>query len=198
MNKSAAVRAIIEATTVEPIVFTTGYASRIARGIADRPGHFYMTGSMGLASSIGIGIAQQTGRPTVVVDGDGSLLMNPVGLVTAGGLGNLPLLHIVLDDGRYASTGGQAVPSNDVDLNALALACGYRSVRTVADIESLRAAIGDLLPGIDSPTFVHCVLRSADPPVSARVDGRLDHYAVRLREHIRERVLVPSGDTTTG
>lgn len=185
MNKTAAIGAVLDVVTTEPIVFTTGYACRIARGIADRPNHFYMTGSMGLASSIGIGIAQQTELPTVVVDGDGSLLMNPVGLVTAGGQPHLSLVHIVLDDGRYASTGGQAVAPTGIDFGAMAAACGYRGVRRATDVATLTMILRAELSACTSPTFVHCALSDVDQPISGRVDGNLDGYAKRLRGHLR-------------
>lgn len=107
MNKVQAVGTVIERTPSRPVLFTTGYTCRIAKHIADRDNHFYMTGSMGLVSSIGVGIALSSGRSTVVVDGDGSLLMNPAGLITAGSMPHLPLLHVVMDDARYASTGGR-------------------------------------------------------------------------------------------
>ena len=185
MNKTEAVRALIEATSTQPMIFTTGYTSRIARGIADRPNHFYMTGSMGLASSIGIGVAQETGLTTVVVDGDGSVLMNPVGLLTAGSLDSLPLVHVVLDDARYASTGGQAAPCPRTDLLALALACGYPRVREVGDVAALTAVLRTELAACQAPVLVRCVLRGEDPPVSARVDGELGWYANRFGNHVR-------------
>jgi len=185
MNKTEAIRAIIEATTAEPIVFTTGYACRIASGIADRPNHFYMTGSMGLAASIGIGIAQQTKAPTIVVDGDGSLLMNPVGLLIAGASETLPLIHLVLDDGLYASTGGQDVPSRAADLTALARACGYRRVLEIDDVASITSLLGDELEVCPSPVFVRIRLRGPDLPVTARVTGDLGDHAARFAESIR-------------
>jgi thiamine pyrophosphate-dependent acetolactate synthase large subunit-like protein len=186
VNKTAAINAVLDVVRTEPIVFTTGYACRIARGIADRPNHFYMTGSMGLASSIAIGIGQQTRRPTVVVDGDGSLLMNPVGLLTAGSMRELPLVHVVLDDGRYASTGGQAVAPAGADFAALAAACGYRDVRRVTDVAELSAILRAEMRVCASPIFVHCVLSDVDDLVSARVDLNLHEYTKRLRGHIRE------------
>jgi thiamine pyrophosphate-dependent acetolactate synthase large subunit-like protein len=191
MNKTEAVRAVIAASHAEPIIFTTGYASRIAYGIADRSSHFYMTGSMGLASSIGAGVAQVTGTPTIVVDGDGALLMNPVGLVVAGAMAALPLVHVVLDDGRYASTGGQEVPSNATDLAAMAHACGYRDVRRITDAASLETLLESLLcteTGA-APVFVHCVLADPDQPVTARVSGDLSAHAERFARHVRELML---------
>ncbi|MEU6219999.1 thiamine pyrophosphate-dependent enzyme [Streptomyces sp. NPDC047022] len=188
MNKTTAIRALIEATTDEPIVFTTGYACRIAQGLAERPNHFYMTGSMGLASSVGTGIAQQTGRPSIVVDGDGSLLMNPAGLVCVGALDSLPLVHLLLDDGKYASTGGQYVPSGRTDFAMLARGCGYPRVERIADAAELAAALRAAIGMCSAPTFIHCVLTDEDLPVPPRVEPGLAEHAARFSAAVRRLV----------
>ncbi|WP_181773564.1 thiamine pyrophosphate-dependent enzyme [Amycolatopsis pittospori] len=185
MNKTEAIQAILDATSVQPIVFTTGFSSRIACGLDDRANHFYMTGSMGLASSVGIGIAQASGLATLVVDGDGAVLMNPVGLITAGAHDSLPLAHIVLDDGRYASTGGQAVPSRP-DLGALARDCGYLEVHRVHTVGELSELLCGVLVRCSSPVFIHCVLLGAEPPVPPRVEVDLGDHAARFGAKIRE------------
>jgi sulfopyruvate decarboxylase subunit beta len=74
--RSDVLRMVIRLAAHTPVVFTTGYTSREAHYLADRPNHFYMTGSMGMAGAIGMGIAASTYTPVVVVDGDGALLMN--------------------------------------------------------------------------------------------------------------------------
>lgn len=184
MNKTAAVDAVIAATLDEPIIFTTGYSCRIANGSADRPNHFYMTGSMGLASSIATGVALTTGRTTVVVDGDGSVLMNPVGLITAGGLPDLPLVHVVLDDGRYASTGGQLVPSTRADLCGHARASGYRRVFSTASLDEFALLLRDELTDVSSPVFIHCILTDADVAVPGRIDADLRDHARRFHDFV--------------
>ncbi|MEU1885866.1 thiamine pyrophosphate-dependent enzyme [Micromonospora sp. WMMD987] len=185
MNKTAAIRALIEATSADPIIFTTGYSCRIARNVSDRPNHFYMTGSMGLAASIGTGIALSTGRLVVVVDGDGALAMNPGCLLTAGALPHLPLLHLVLDDGRYASTGGQQVPSRRINFTALAEAAGYTGVWHVDDLSKFRELLHSEVRTCTSPTFVHCELTEEDeagaPP---RIDAELAQHQLRFSGHL--------------
>ncbi|MEV0001790.1 thiamine pyrophosphate-dependent enzyme [Micromonospora sp. NPDC050980] len=184
MNKTSAIATVIAATDREPVIFTTGYACRIAAGLHDRPNHFYMTGSMGLASSIAVGVALEARRRTVVVDGDGALLMNPVGLIAAGSVPGLPLVHVVLDDGCYASTGGQAVPSHHVDLCAWARAAGYaRTVDTSCPeqfADKLRAALADA----DAPVFIRAALTEPDAPVPGRIDPELPEHARRFRDHL--------------
>lgn len=185
MNKTAAIRAIVSATTSQPIVFTTGYSCRIAQHIADRPNHFYMTGSMGLAASIGTGVALATGMPTIVVDGDGSLLMNPAGLITAGAIPDLELLHVVLDDGAYASTGGQVTPSGRADLAAWARASGYERVFRVDDVHAFATTLRTALAHRAASTFIHCGLTADGAEVPPRVSADLGDHQRRFSHHLQ-------------
>lgn len=189
MNKTAAIRAIIGAAETRPTVFTSGTTSAIARDLADLPNHFYLSGPLGLASSIGIGVAMETNRTTVVVDGDGSLLMNPVGMLTAGTLTNLRLVHIVLDDGVYAFTGGEAIPSRRADLCALARAAGYRRVFSTARLDELAALLRSQLKSCTTPVFIRCGLVSGDyaTPVRLPADDPENH-ARRFYRHISDPV----------
>ncbi|WP_320068947.1 thiamine pyrophosphate-dependent enzyme [Micromonospora sp. RTGN7] len=195
MNKTAAVRAVIEATSAEPIIFTTGYSSRIAKHLANRPNHFYMTGSMGLAASIGTGIALSSGRRVVVVDGDGALAMNPGCLITAGAFVHLPLFHLVLDDGQYESTGGQEVPSRRVNFTGLAEAAGYSDVWHVDDLNKFRELLHSELPGCATPTFVHCELTERDEPgPPPRIEADLSQHQLGFSGHLascRDRPTTP-------
>lgn len=184
VNKTTAIAAVMAATSREPTIFTTGFTCRIAQGIEDRSSHFYMTGSMGLAASVGIGVAQWTRRTTVVVDGDGSLLMNPVGLITAGALPDLPLVHIVLDDGCYASTGGQSVPSRRTDLCALATACGYQRVSSTTDVDTFADLVRSTIAQCSFPVLLIARLTAPDAPVPRRIDVHLPAHARRFGLHL--------------
>ncbi|MEV6695227.1 thiamine pyrophosphate-dependent enzyme [Micromonospora sp. NPDC051196] len=184
MSKTAAIRAVIAATTDEPVLFTTGYASRIAHGIRDRENHLYMTGSMGLVASIGVGVARETRATTVVVDGDGSVLMNPVGLIVAGADQELPLVHIVLDDRRYDSTGGQDVPSGRLDLAAWARGCGYGAVHTVDSAAALADLLAKALIDCRHPVFIRCIIDEPDEPVPARIGRDLRGHASRFARYL--------------
>jgi thiamine pyrophosphate-dependent acetolactate synthase large subunit-like protein len=183
MKKSTAIRVIIDAFPDTPIVFTTGYTCRIAKDIADRPNHFYMVGSMGLAASIGIGLARQSARPVVVVDGDGSLLMNPVNLIVAGGMPGLPLLHVVIDDGQYESTGGQLSYSANTRIGALATASGYPR----HDRASTEAELTELLTdraATPGPRLIHCPVASTGDAPPPRIELDLAALATRFRRHV--------------
>jgi thiamine pyrophosphate-dependent acetolactate synthase large subunit-like protein len=121
-------------------ICSNGYMSRAAYGAGDDDASFYMIGSMGLASSIGLGIARA--RPAsrvVVLDGDGNVLMNMGTLATIAAAAPANLLHVCFDNGVHASTGAQPTISRQVGLDAMARAAGYAWVDRVATPEGLRA-----------------------------------------------------------
>lgn len=119
MKRIDAIRQIMEGITDELVVATTGMISREVYVVKDRPENFYMCGSMGCALSIGIGLAMNTERGVVVIDGDGAALMSLGSLSVARYLKLPNLRHYVIDNGTYASTGDQPTCSNAVDFEAI-------------------------------------------------------------------------------
>ena len=127
----------------ELVVSSTGMISRELFTIKDTPRNFYMLGSMGLASSIGLGLALSLPEvQIVVIDGDGSVLMNMGSLATIGHFAPKNLIHIVLDNEAHDSTGGQATVSGTIKLEEVARAAGYQVSQRVVSEEELRKAIG--------------------------------------------------------
>lgn len=118
---------------------TTGYASRYLHAAGDRLANFYMQGSMGHVSSLALGYAAaQPDRPVVILDGDGAALMHLGVFSTIGAARRQNLLHIVIDNGGYESTGAQESSASSTDFVAIARACGYASawsVESVTDLE---------------------------------------------------------------
>ncbi|WP_154402874.1 thiamine pyrophosphate-dependent enzyme [Nocardioides speluncae] len=162
-GKAATVEVLVDTVRAGavPTVFTTGFISRFACAVADPPHHFYMVGSMGMALPLGAGIALATGRPTLVVDGDGALAMNPAALVTAAQV-RAPVVHVVLDDAAYDSTGGQPTGVAPGVLPALAEAAGYPDVR--------RIEVGDDLPAVLSAALKHAAGPDPAGPVMLHID----------------------------
>ncbi|WP_328967335.1 thiamine pyrophosphate-dependent enzyme [Streptomyces sp. NBC_00239] len=184
LTKSEAVAVALEAAPDVPTVFTTGYIARIGAA-ADRRNHFYMTGSMGLALSLGTGIALRSRRTTLVVDGDGSLLMNPVGLVAAAEDPDLPLIQLVLDDGVYASTGGQRAPGSLVDLPGWARACGFARIHAVDSAQALAEALRGELLNPPAPVFIHCTVTADTTPPPPRVTDHLEGITARFSDFLQ-------------
>ncbi len=127
-----------------PVIASLGHPAYDLFAASDRPANFYTWGSMGLASSIGLGLAMAKPElPVYVLDGDGSLLMNLGSLATIGWVRPERLVLIVLDNQEYATTGGQDTATKyGADLDAAARAMGVpqtTTVRTTAELSSVLA-----------------------------------------------------------
>jgi phosphonopyruvate decarboxylase len=107
------------------IIATTGKSGRELFTIADRPQHLYQVGSMGCAAAMGLGVAMNVATPVVVLDGDGAVLMKMGTMATIGAYAPPNFIHIVLDNGTYDSTGGQATVSASADFAVVAAGVGY-------------------------------------------------------------------------
>jgi phosphonopyruvate decarboxylase len=140
------------------IISTTGFTSRELCAIGDRPGNFYLVGAMGSAVSVGLGVATQTSRPVVVIDGDGALLMRLGSLATIGAYGRGGLVHVVLDNGQHESTGGQRTNSPGTGLVAAAAACGYRYAYACSTVDDLIGALNAALNGL-GPALLYLPIR---------------------------------------
>ena len=143
MNRLDATRLLVAALDDEPIVASLGHPAYDLYGAGDRPANFYTWGSMGLASSIGLGLA--LARPDLrvfVLDGDGSLLMNLGSLATIGWTRPPNLVLVVWDNQEYGTTGGQqTATAHGADLEMAARAMGAASTATVRTEEAFGAAI---------------------------------------------------------
>lgn len=142
MLRAEAIRTVVDTAAADTLVVaTTGKTARELERDRDRATNLYVVGSMGCASSIGLGVALGAPeRDVVVLDGDGAALMRLEAMATIGRQAPERLLHVVLDNESYESTGGQATFSADVDFCAVALACGYSTAAEVADVAGLRTA----------------------------------------------------------
>lgn len=136
------------------VIATTGKCGRELFTLGDRPQHLYQVGSMGCASSMGLGVALNVRRPVVVVDGDGALLMKMGTLATIGAYAPPNLIHLVLDNGVHDSTGGQPTVSPNVDFASAAVACGYRRAFACDGLAGFERALGSAL-ATTGPHLVH-------------------------------------------
>lgn len=149
------------ARPTDAVVATTGFTGRELYACDDRASQLYMVGSMGCASTFGLGIAwAKPDRRVIVLDGDGAALMRLGALATLGYERPTNLVHVLLDNEVHESTGAQSTVSHSVDLAQVARACGYpRVVRagSAADLEAiLRADTTEL-------TFVHAKIKKGVP-----------------------------------
>jgi thiamine pyrophosphate-dependent acetolactate synthase large subunit-like protein len=138
-----ATRRLMAMLDKEPVIASLGHPAYDLFAAGDRPENFYTWGSMGLASSMGLGLAMA--RPDLrvfVLDGDGSLLMNLGSLATIGWTRPPNLILIVWDNGEYGTTGGQETATrHGADLEAVARSMGMQTATTICTAEELDAAV---------------------------------------------------------
>lgn len=147
------------------LIATTGYTGRELFSCADRPSQMYMVGSMGCASSLGLGLSLASPKHRVIViDGDGAALMRLGAMTSIGYQRPSNLIHVLLDNNVHESTGAQSTVSQSIDFCAIAAACGYQRVLRTADPEALGEALHDKTPQL---TFIHV-------PVVPGIDGKLE------------------------
>ena len=121
--------------------------------IAPRALNYFSFGAMGIASSHGLGLA--LGRPqqrVIVLDGDGSLLMNLGTLVTIGAAAPKNLIHFVCRNGTYEANGSHPIPNAGVDFNGLARSADYRALHEFSALADFEARIAQVLRE-DGPVF---------------------------------------------
>lgn len=172
MNLAGALGRMVPRLGNELVVHANGYISRQSFQLDDRPANFYMIGSMGLASSIGLGLAlNKPERRVVIFDGDGNLLMNLGSLALIGAMRPANLLHVVFDNEVYGSTGNQPTISGQVALEEMARAAGYPHVARVARSETVQEVFTELLAAA-GPAFL---LVKIEPDRDERKIGRVSY-----------------------
>ena len=127
MTRYDAIRAMLSHLEGKIIISNIGVPSKELYAVCDQPTNFYMLGSMGLASSVGLGVSLYTRRDVIVLDGDGSLLINPNALCSVSQFGKENLTIVALDNGTYGSTGNQQTASQKMDLELLARGFGIEN-----------------------------------------------------------------------
>ena len=163
------------------IVVCNGMIGRELFTHRDRPTRFYMIGSMGLASSIGLGLAlTRPSRPVVVFDGDGNMLMAMGALASVAASAPANFYHIVFDNAAHGSTGNQRTISDRVPLDRVALAAGYTRTERLRSGSNLEGAIARLL-GAPGPAMLLVEVERGNVPRIGRVDVTPVDLTARFR-----------------
>ena len=111
------------------VICNIGLPSQELHMIDDQPTNFYMLGTMGLSSSIGLGLALAQDKTVISIDGDGSVLTNLGTLPTIAGNVADNFILLIIDNGSYGSTGDQPTyAGGKTSLTAVAKACGCENV----------------------------------------------------------------------
>ena len=147
MQRIDALRAIYDRLESRVVVTIMGAVAAELQSIGHRPNFFYLQHAMGLASSMGLGIAlTRPDKQVVVFDGDGSVLMNLGGLTTLARYKPKNLVHVVFDNESLLSVGGfPTATSTGSDLAAIAAAAGIPRTAAVRTIDEFTSAFDDAL-----------------------------------------------------
>jgi sulfopyruvate decarboxylase subunit beta len=155
MRHADCLEALARHVTDDDIVLPTYSTAFEWIAIRPSPLNYLAHGAMGLASSHALGLA--LGRPdrrVIVLDGDGSLLMNLGSLVTIAEVAPPNLIHCVCQNGSYEANGGHPIPGRGrVDFSGFARSAGYRGVHAFDDLKNFEQQIGAVLAE-QGPVFV--------------------------------------------
>ena len=163
------------------LIASTGFGGRQLYAVDDRENQLYMVGSMGCASSLGLGLSlARPDKKIIVIDGDGALLMRMGNLATVGAYAGENFYHLLLDNGVHESTGGQATVSSMLDFPAMAIASGYREVQSSWGDQ---AAMTNFLSA-RSPAMLYVRTRRGVPEGLPRPSVKPSQVARRLMRHL--------------
>jgi len=163
MNSKDCLEALLRHITDDDVVLPVYSTAFDWIALRHRPLNYLAHGAMGLASSHGLGLA--LGRPdrrVIVLDGDGSLLMNLGALVTIGEAAPRNFFHFVCENGTYEANGGHPTPGRGrIDFAGFARAAGYRTARTFTELTLFEQQIGALLLD-EGPIFVDLKVKPSE------------------------------------
>lgn len=156
MRRLDALKAVYSLLEHRVVVTIMGAVAAELQSIGHRPNFFYLQHAMGLASSMGLGIALvRRDRQVVVFDGDGSVLMNLGGLTTLARYHPSNLVHVVFDNESLLSVGGfPTATSTGSDIAGIASAAGVPRTTTVRTLEDFTRAFGEALTAGTLTTIV--------------------------------------------
>ena len=143
MKREEIIRQIVKVSGEDPIVSTTGKASRelFETRVSNNQSHkydFLTVGSMGHSSSIALGVAlNQPDKKIWCVDGDGAVLMHMGAMAVIGANSPENLVHVVINNGAHETVGGMPTVASKLDLVAAAKACGYPYAVSVNNFDDL-------------------------------------------------------------
>ena len=167
------------------VVTIMGAVAAELQSLGHRPNFFYLQHAMGIASSLGLGIALSRPKLKVVVfDGDGSILMNLGGLTTLARYRPKNLVHVVFDNESLLSVGGfPTATSTGSDIAAIAAGAGVPRTSTVADLPAFAKAFGEALDADELTTLVAKV--EAVGPAAFVTDLSLLENRYQFQRHLQ-------------
>ena len=186
MKRLEALQSAYPALQSRVVVTIMGAVAAELQSIGHRPNFFYLQHAMGLASSLGLGIALcRPDKQVVVLDGDGSVLMNLGGLTTLARYRPRNLVHVVFDNESLLSVGGfPTATSTGSDLAAIAKAAGIPRTVMVETLPDFQQAFDEALQANDLTTIVAKV--DAVGPAAFVTDLGLLENRFAFQRYLRE------------
>jgi thiamine pyrophosphate-dependent acetolactate synthase large subunit-like protein len=178
INRLQATQYLVDNAPGVLIVAGPGNAKFDLAGAGDRPQNFYIWNSLGMAPSIGIGLAlAHSTQKVIVLDGDGGTLMNLGAFATIARMAPSNLMHIIWDNGQYQLTGGQLTATATVtDLVAMGKGAGIKKAIEIRSLTEFKAGLG---PWLSEPGPWLIVAKTDDSPAPARPPK--DPVQIKLR-----------------
>jgi sulfopyruvate decarboxylase subunit beta len=164
VKRADAIEGIKELLADKLVVSNIGYPSRELYYTEDGPNVFYMLGSFGQASSIGLGLSIFTEKEVLVLEGDGAILTNPNALLSIGAYGPSNLTILALDNGTHGSTGDEKTGAYSLfDLEMLAKACAIKNTDKTAELKKLRSFVNS--KSEEGSHFIHFLIKPGNENV---------------------------------
>lgn len=167
------------------LLATTGKTGRELYEVEDTANNMYMVGSMGSISSLGLGLALNSSKKTIAIDGDGALLMRMGNLAINGYYAPKNLLHLLIDNNLHDSTGGQFTVSHNVDFIQVAKSCGYTKSIYIHDLVELEKKVQEWKNNPEL-TFMYIKVRKGTKENLGRPNIKPYEVKERLMEFISE------------
>jgi sulfopyruvate decarboxylase subunit beta len=182
MNRSDVLKSLVPVISDKLVICNIGLPSQELHMLDDQPSNFYMLGTMGLSSSIGLGLALAQKDKVIAIDGDGSVLTNFGTLPTIANNVADNFILLIIDNGSYGSTGDQPTyAGKKTSLTAVAKACGCENV-IECEAEDAAATMKQALAS-DRMTIVICKCQSGNIPVPV-----IEKNPIMIRERFMEEV----------
>ncbi|PKQ77423.1 phosphonopyruvate decarboxylase [Aeromonas sobria] len=169
------------------LITTTGKTGRELFTLKDREKNLYCVGSMGYASALAQGIALYAPQCTItIIDGDGAALMHPGNMATIGHLHSSNLIHILLNNNAYDSTGGQKTLADSVDFSLIARGMGYVHAQYCVTLDELSDAYRDARTFKQGPVLLIVNIANGSMGELGRPTIAPEQIARRLQNQIKE------------
>ena len=183
MNRYELLKSLKGILNEKLVICNIGLPSQELYKIDDQPNYFYMLGSMGLASSIGLGLSLAVDKKVISIDGDGSVLMNMNTLATIGNRAPANYTLLIVDNGSYGSTGDQKTFTNErTSLKDVAIGAGCDNVIECSGeetSENLQKALDDK----NNSYVIISKIKSGNVPIKP-----IPLNAVTIRDRFRKEI----------